>query len=134
APARRTSSACALSRRAPRSSPSARSCARIWTGSSRASSSHRGGDRLRDARRLGLDLAVGEAEGAVAALRHPRVAGAVVLEGLAAAVVRPDGGLCDDSVLREQEVDLLGLEPGIDARLRQLVASAEGEEQLLEIA
>ena len=38
APARRTSSACAPSRPTPRSSTSARSCARTWTGSSRRSS------------------------------------------------------------------------------------------------
>ena len=49
APGRRTSSACAPNRPTPRSSTSAASCARTWTGSSRRSEAVRPGARDRDA-------------------------------------------------------------------------------------
>jgi hypothetical protein len=84
--------------------------------------------------RLVFELAVGEAQSAVAGARETSVTGAIVLESLARLVVAPAVGFDDEAVVGEEEVDLLAANRGVDARCGEAVVPAEAEEDRLEVA
>jgi hypothetical protein len=89
--------------------------------------------RGRDGRGLVLELAVCEAEAAVAGDGEDRVAFAVALEGGSGAVKAPAVGLDGEPVGAEHEVDLEAGDVVVDARPWQPVVLAEREEPFLEL-
>jgi hypothetical protein len=79
------------------------------------------------------DLAVGEAQGAVAGGGVDGVPAAVVLERLSAPVVAPAVGLDEHAVVLEGEVDFEAFDVVVDLRLREPGLAAESQEELLEL-
>src|SRR4051812_45294074 len=87
----------------------------VWDCSARVARGLEGGaDELRDLPRLPLELAVGEAERAIAVAQVHGVAAPVALERLARAVVPPAVGFDDEPLFGEEEVDLLAAEGVVD--------------------
>jgi hypothetical protein len=84
-----------------------------------------GSDDRGDGTPVVLELAIGEAEGAVAGAGEEGVSGAVVLEGLSRLVIAPRVGFDDERIVFEEEVDLLAADAVVDLRLRKAVGPAE---------
>ena len=93
-----------------------------------------GPERSCDLRRLVANLAVGEAQDAVAQALKARVTFAIGLEGGAVAVVPEAVGLRDQLVVAPKEIDLVCADAGIHLWLGKAVATAEVEEEPLELA
>src|SRR3954451_976160 len=85
-------------------------------------------------RGLPFELAVGEAERAIAVAEVHGVAAPVALERLARAVVPPAVGFDDEPLLGEEEVDLLAAEGVVDLRRRQAVLVADRDEEAFDVA
>jgi hypothetical protein len=89
-----------------------------------------GVDGVRDLLGAPRELAVCEAERAVAGGGGEDVAGSVLLEGAAGLVDAPAVDLDDEPVLGEEEVDLLALDGLVDAGLGEAVRAAEVLEEV----
>jgi hypothetical protein len=89
-------------------------------------------DRRSDRFWLVEELPVREPQRAVAGPGEKRVSRAVVLEGVAGAVVGPAVGLDDEFRVLEEEVDLPELDPRVDERGWQAAVAAQREEALFE--